>query len=485
VALSADGNTALIGGPVDNGEVGAAWVFTRSASIWLAHGSKLTGGGELGEGGFGASVALSSDGNSALVGGPSDNKAVGAAWVLTRSGSTWSQQGAKLTGGGELGEGRFGWSVALSSDGSTALIGGPFDDNHAGAAWVFENLPLAVTNVSPNQGPVAGGTTVTITGTAFTGATAVKFGATDATSFKVNSESSITAVSPAGTGTVHVTVTTPEGTSATSAADQFSYVAAPTITKVEPAEGPEAGGTSVTITGTNFNGTSAIMFGSRAAAGFKVNSESSITAVSPKGAGSVDVTVTTPGGTSPVSEADKFSYVPAPPTVTKVEPAAGPQAGGTSATITGTNLTGATAVRFGAASATSFKVTSATSISATSPAGSGTVDVTVTTPEGTSATGSADQFSYLASGPRPAVTKVAPAKGPSAGGTTVTITGSGFTGATAVKFGTANAAGFKVTSPGSITAVSPAHAKGAVDVTVTTPGGVSALVRKDRFRYAR
>jgi hypothetical protein len=328
-------------------------------------------------------------------------------------------------------------------------------------------------------------TAVTITGSNFTGASAVKFGSTEATSFKVNSASSITAVSPAGNGTVDVTVRTPNGTSATSPADQFSYVPAPSVAKLEPTEGPRAGGTSVTVTGANFTEASAVTFGSTAAASFKANSDTSITAVSPNGTGSVDVTVTTPGGTSPVSEADKFSYVPAPPMVTKVEPNAGPQAGGTSVTITGTNLTGATAVRFGAASATSFKVTSATSISATSPAGSARVDVTVTTPEGTSATGSADQFSYLASGPRPAVTKVSPAKGPSAGGTTVTITGTGLTGATAVKFGTANAASFKVTSPGSITAVSPAHTKGTVDVTVTTPGGVSALVRKDRFKYAR
>jgi hypothetical protein len=101
VALSADGNTALIGGFADNGEVGAAWVFTRSGSTWEQQGPKITGGGEVGKGRFGYSVALATDGNTALIGGPRDNTSVGAAWTFTRSGSTWEQQGPKLTGGGE------------------------------------------------------------------------------------------------------------------------------------------------------------------------------------------------------------------------------------------------------------------------------------------------------------------------------------------------------------------------------------------------
>ena len=137
MALSADGNTALIGGPDDNGSVGAAWVFTRSGGTWTQQGAKLTGTGETGTGRFGSSVALSADGNTALIGGPADNGSVGAAWVFTRSGGAWTQQGAKLTGSGEIGAGEFGFSVALSADGNTALIGGPGDNGDAGAAWVF------------------------------------------------------------------------------------------------------------------------------------------------------------------------------------------------------------------------------------------------------------------------------------------------------------------------------------------------------------
>ncbi len=124
----------------------------------------------------------------------------------------------------------------------------------------------------------------------------------------MNSESSITTISPAGTETVDVTVTTPGGTSATSSADRFTY--GPTVTKVEPNHGSPSGGTTVNITGTGFSGTTTVKFGSTNAASFTANSPASITAVSPKarGAETVDVTVTTPAGTSPTSAADLFIY---------------------------------------------------------------------------------------------------------------------------------------------------------------------------------
>jgi hypothetical protein len=149
VALSSDGNTALIGGPADESRAGccgpegrgAAWVFIRSGATWTQQGEKLNGGGEIGEGLFGSSVALSAGGDTALIGGPGDNHEAGAAWMFTRSGSTWTQQGEKLTASGESGKGLFGKSVALSSDGITALIGGPRDEavQGGGAVWVFVN----------------------------------------------------------------------------------------------------------------------------------------------------------------------------------------------------------------------------------------------------------------------------------------------------------------------------------------------------------
>ncbi|MDH2406385.1 IPT/TIG domain-containing protein, partial [Bradyrhizobium sp. SSUT18] len=337
-----------------------------------------------------------------------------------------------------------------------------------------------VTSVAPTTGPTAGSTTVTIGGTGFViGATTVNFGGTPGTGVSVTSATSITVTSPPGAaGTVNVTVTTSGGTSATSAADQFTYFGTPTVTSISPTGGPVAGGTSVTITGTNFSGATAVKFGAALATGVTVNSATQITATSPAGTGTVDVTVTTPGGTTATSAADQFSYA-ATPAVTSVAPNAGPATGGTSVAITGTGLSGATVVKFGATNATSFTVNSATSITAVSPAGAGTVDVTVTTAGGTSATSASDQFIYT---PAPTVASISPTTGPAPGGTSVAITGAGFTGATAVKFGANNATSFTVNSATSITATSPPGA-GTVDVTVTSVGGVSSTSAADRFNY--
>ena len=192
---------------------------------------------------------------------------------------------------------------------------------------------------------------------------------------------------------VDVTVTFGGVATATSAADQFTYGAAPAVTSVAPDSGPTSGGTKVTITGTNFSAGATVRFGGAAATNVAVVSATSITATSPAGSGTVDVTVTTPGGTSATGAADAFTYV-AGPTVTSVSPGSGPAAGGTIVTITGANFSGATAVSFGGSSAIWFNVGSATSILAKSPAGAGTVDVTVTTTAGTSGTSAADLFTY-------------------------------------------------------------------------------------------
>ena len=137
VALSADGNTAIVGGLFDNGGTGAAWVFTRSGGVWSQQGAKLVGSGAVGSAEQGQSVALSADGNTAIVGGLGDNGNAGAAWVFTRSGGVWSQQGPKLGGTGAVGAAQQGRSVALSADGNTAIVGGSVDNGGTGAAWVF------------------------------------------------------------------------------------------------------------------------------------------------------------------------------------------------------------------------------------------------------------------------------------------------------------------------------------------------------------
>ncbi len=176
-----------------------------------------------------------------------------------------------------------------------------------------------VTSVSPNAGPTAGGTIVTITGTNFFNVTTVTFGGVAATSIVVNSSTSITALSPArAAGTVDVRVTTPSGVTANTAADDFTYSSAnaPTITSVSPTSGLTSGGASVTITGTNLTGATSVTFGGTAATSFVVNSATSITAVTPaKAAGTVEVIVTTPGGSSATAgSANDFAFVVTQPT---------------------------------------------------------------------------------------------------------------------------------------------------------------------------
>jgi hypothetical protein len=259
------------------------------------------------------------------------------------------------------------------------------------------NAPVAaistvVTSISPTFGPAAGQTVVTVSGRGFTGATAVKFGNAAASGFTVNSDTSITATAPAGTGTADVTVTTPAGTSATNPLDVFTY--APTVTGISPSSGPTTGGTPVTITGTGFTGATAVMFGPNAATSVNVVAPSSISAVAPAGSlGDVHVTVTTQAGTSVTTGADKYTYGIS---VTGISPSSA--SSGTVVTVVGGGFTGATAVNFGTTPASSFTVGSDTSITATAPAGTGTVDVTVTGPSGTSATTVSDRFTYT-SGP--------------------------------------------------------------------------------------
>ena len=167
-----------------------------------------------------------------------------------------------------------------------------------------------LTGMSPTFGPASGGTTVSLTGTGFTGVTAVDFGTTPAATFTVTSGTSVTAVSPAApAGTVDVTVTTAGGPDATSPIDQFTFYAQPSVTSLSPNSGPVNGGTSVDVTGTGFLGASAVKFGDTPT-GFVVNSDTSLTAFSP-GEGNpdtVDVTVTTPGGASTTTPLDVFSY---------------------------------------------------------------------------------------------------------------------------------------------------------------------------------
>ncbi len=354
--------------------------------------------------------------------------------------------------------------------------------------YTYAAVPT-VTAVTPDTGPTAGGTVVTITGTGFVaGSYDVDFGTREVTG-TVTSPTSITAEAPGQpAGVVDVVVTGSNGTSATGAADRFTYVApVPTVTAVSPPKGPTTGGTSVTVTGTGFTGATAVTFGTVAATSFTVSSDTSITAYSPgAAAGVVNLVVTTAGGSSAAVTADHFTYAAPPPEVSGISPAYGAVAGGTLVTVYGSGFTGATKVAFGTVAATTFAVQDDGELTVKSPAQAASIqDVLVTTPVATSAAVTADKFTYgTASGTVPTVTGVSPATGSTDGDTPVTITGTNFTGATAVDFGLLPAADVTVVSATKITADSPAQPGFVVDVTVTTPSGTSAPVAADHFTYS-
>ena len=120
-SLSPDGNTSIVGAYYKNSGTGAVYIFTRSGSTWSQQ-AKLTASDGATSDSFGWSVSLSSDGNTAIVGAHGKNSDIGAAYIFTRSGTTWTQQ-AKLTASDAATSDYFGYAVSLSPDGNTAIVG--------------------------------------------------------------------------------------------------------------------------------------------------------------------------------------------------------------------------------------------------------------------------------------------------------------------------------------------------------------------------
>jgi prepilin-type N-terminal cleavage/methylation domain-containing protein len=237
------------------------------------------------------SLSLVSDINPCIIGQPVTFTARISPAVAT--GTITFQDGGNVLGNVDLSAGQAQCVATFAAVGSHLITadysGNPYF-NATSATWVqtvgAAGIPT-VTNVSPNSGPVAGGTTVTITGTNFeSGVTAVKFGTADADVFTVNTSTRITAISPAASaGTVDVTVTNSSGTSAVSSADEFTYKVLPTVLSIAPASGTTSGGTSVVITGVNFTNVTGVTFGGTIATSYIVNSDTQITAVTPVSAG--------------------------------------------------------------------------------------------------------------------------------------------------------------------------------------------------------
>ena len=300
----------------------------------------------------------------------------------------------------------------------------------------------------------------------------------------VASPTRITTTAPAhGAGAVNILIATAGGTA--TGTNAYTYTTVPVITVITPTGGPLAGTAPVNITGYRFTGATGVNFGPTAATSLY----GKLILKNYRGG---------PGrcsghGPYPGNRAGRFQHArqlltgttysaTPPPALSVIWPENGPQAGGTTVAIGGSDFTSATAVMFGTVPATSFTVEDSAGISAVAPAGTaGPVDITVTTPWGTSPVVAAGRYTY---NPLPAVTGIAPATGPQAGGTVVTITGTGLADATAVNFGAIAGTDLTGTTATSVTATSPAAAMaGIVNVTVVTLNGTSIAVPADRFTY--
>jgi len=591
-SVAIDGNTVVVGADGNYEYLGAAFVYTEPGNGWTdtTQTAELTpGNGACGYDIFyGCSVGIS--GNTVVIGAMGADNWQGNAYVYTQPASGWvSTDQATSTLAASDTDIYFGGAVAISGN---TLVAARTGDSSPGA-YVFSPATFqtpTVTGMSCTSGTVTGGTTVTITGTGLNDIGKVFFGNVAAGSFTILSSTQISVVSPEGvaTGMVDVTVTAVDSaaslTSATSSADQFTYTSVPvaTVTGLGNTSGLQSGGTAITITGTGFTGATTVFFGNVAASRFTVLSDTQISAILPAqpAPGVVDVTVANPCGVSAISAADQFTVLPAPiltslsctsgsstggttviltgsdlssvttvifgneeassftilsdtqisavtpegyvgkyvyvsvvgdgnhqsaltgacfftytappvPTVTGLSATSGLATGGTTLIITGTGFTGASQVLFGWQPASSFTVLSDTQISAVTPAESAfwagstnsTVDVTVrNNRSGSSATSSADQFTYT---PPPAaiVTGIDTPCGPTTGNTTVIITGTGMTGATEVYFGDGAASSFTILSDTQISAVAPAESAGTVDITISSFGNVSAISPADQYTY--
>jgi hypothetical protein len=260
----------------------------------------------------------------------------------------------------------------------------------------------------------------------------------------------------------------------------------PAVNALSLKSGYTSGGLLVAVTGSNLHGATAVTFGGTPATFTEDTSDAVsklIVSVPAHAAGTVDVVVTTPGGTSAASAATKFTYETPPPIARSVSPTTVTSVGGTLVTLTGQNLTGATVVSVGGTRASSVKVVNDTTVTFVSPVktGAGTFPVTVTTPKGTSPVNGAPLLTEVLP-PAPAVTGVSPNRGSTLGRAQVTITGTNFTGATAVTVGGVYTR-FTTVSDTRLTVALLPHSAGTADIVVTTPGGRSATSTADTFTW--
>ncbi len=373
-----------------------------------------------------------------------------------------------------------------------ALLCVPACNNGNGGGSTEPPASVSLQGISPDCAPIAGGIVVTIRGGGFVvganGSHLVMFGDQPASAVHVVSAQELECVVPAAAaGTVDISITNDIGTA--SLVDAFNYVAPEDVVgllAVTPSSGPAAGGIQAVLEGDGFvlGAEHLVTFGGVPATNIVIESETRITCTVPAGSGGpADVRVTR-GGCSATLFGGFIYESPLVLSIAEVSPASGPLAGGTLIVIRGTGFDPSDdsghAVKFGATPATDVDVISTTEIACVAPAATsaGAVGVSVTNDLGTATRPSG--YTYLAGGGNPIVlTTLDPARGPAAGGSSVTIFGGGFELANAytVTFGGQDATNIVVVGASSLRCDTPAGTGGTfVDVVVSHPQQGSATL---------
>ncbi len=361
----------------------------------------------------------------------------------------------------------------------------------AGYNYTTALVTPTITATTPLSGSVVGGLTVTLTGTGFDLQTTVAMGGRTCRDVVVASSTSLSCTTPSqsAAGAVNVVVTNHEpSTLATASATQvggFTYAAnvvAPSVTLTSPVSGTVSGGTTVTLTGTNFDLYTTVSIGARNCKDVVVNSATSLTCTTPSqvSTGAVNVVVTNHDpitlATLTATQVGGYTYLTnlVTPTLTLTAPASGTQTGGTTVTITGTGFDLFTTVSVGGRNCTDVVVTSSVSLSCTTPssATAAAADVIITNHDLlTLLTASATQvggFTYTAPSFTPVVTSISPAEGPVSGSTVVTVTGSNYNLGSLVSIGGQSCTNLIALSTTQLTCRTPAAGGGGVvDVVVT------------------
>jgi hypothetical protein len=338
--------------------------------------------------------------------------------------------------------------------------------------------PPTIAFFSPPSAPADSNTAVTINGANFVDGATVTFDAVSAGGVMVLSPDVMTATTPLhAAGKATVVVTNPDGQSA-SASFTFDAPGAPTLSGLAPASGPESGGTIVTITGSKIVSGATVTFGGIAATGVSVLDSGHVTATTPAhAAGAVDVVVA--NGSDATTLTSAFTYTATSsdaPSVSSVTPSSGPTGGGTQVAILGNHFLAGATVSVGGNPATNVQVVTDTTLLATTPAGTaGAADVTVTNTDMQSGTLKGG-FTYGSASSTLAVVAVVPDHGGTRGGDSVRIIGANFMSGVSVNFGGAASAVVTVTDGNDLTAETPAHAAGKVDVVLTGADGQTATL---------